>query len=165
MAMVAATVAAFAFAARAEPDTQQDGKAGARIGGKCDYVEHPGTCTIDGVVKTQDSIAQASLNGGPGYEGLTVTFTYAGPNAGDDGLVRQALEGKHEPVGIPGRASSSATASPRANRLPARSTSFRRARARPRSSIFKASTAPIISKASTRRGPYLLAAIIVSRAT
>jgi hypothetical protein len=96
MAMVAATVAAFAFAARAEPDTQQDDKAGARIGGKCAYVEHPGTCTIDGVVKTQDSIAQASLNGGPGYEGLTVTFTYAGPNAGDDGLVRRALEGKHE---------------------------------------------------------------------
>jgi hypothetical protein len=96
MAVAAAAVVAFAFAARAEPDTQQDGEAGARIGGKCDYVEHPGTCTIDGTVKTADSTAQASLNGGPGYEGLTVTFTYAGPNAGDDGLVRQALEGKHE---------------------------------------------------------------------
>jgi hypothetical protein len=96
MAMAAAAVVAFAFAVRAEPDTQQDGKAGARIGGKCAYVEHPGSCTIEGAVKTPDSIAQALLNGGPGYEGLTVTFTYASAAAGDDGLVRQALEGKHE---------------------------------------------------------------------
>ncbi len=78
--------------ARAEPDTQKDGK----IGGRCLYVEHPGTCTIDSVEKTPDSIAQASLNGGPGYEGLAVTFTYAGAQAGDDALVRQALAGRHE---------------------------------------------------------------------
>jgi hypothetical protein len=96
MAMVAAAVFAFAFAARAEPDAQRDDKAGARIGGKCTYVEHPGTCTIVSIEKTRDSIAQASLDGGPGYEGLTVTFTYAGATANDDGLVRQALEGKHE---------------------------------------------------------------------
>jgi hypothetical protein len=92
MAMAVAAVFAFAFAARAEPDTPQDGKLGAR----CTYVEHPGTCTIVSIEKTQDSIAQASLDGGPGYEGLTVTFTYAGATANDDGLVRQALEGKHE---------------------------------------------------------------------
>jgi hypothetical protein len=157
MAVATAAVVAFALAARAEPDAPQDGKLGARIGGKCTYVEHPGTCTVVSIEKTQDSIAQASIDGGPGYEDLTVTFTYAGSAAGDERLVRQALEGTHElhlmNSGIPDRASSSATASPPANRLPARSTSSRRARARPRPSIFKASTAPIISKASTRRGP------------
>jgi hypothetical protein len=42
MAMAAAAVVAFAFAARAEPDAPQNGKLGARIGGKCTYVEHPG---------------------------------------------------------------------------------------------------------------------------
>jgi hypothetical protein len=96
MAMVAAAVVAFAFAAPAEPDAQQDGKAGGRVGGKCAYVEHPGTCTIDGAVKTPDSIAQASLNGGPGYEGLAVTFTFASARPSDDALVRQALAGRHE---------------------------------------------------------------------
>ena len=96
MAMAAAAVVAFAFAARAEPDAPQNGKLGARIGGKCTYVEHPGTCTIVSIEKTPDSIAQASLNGGPGYPGLTVVFTFAGAAAGDDQLVRQALEGKHE---------------------------------------------------------------------
>lgn len=96
MAMAAAAVVAFAFAARAEPDAPQNGKLGARIGGKCIYVEHPGTCTIVSIEKTPDSIAQASLDGGPGYEGLTVVFTFAGAASGDDRLVRQALEGKHE---------------------------------------------------------------------
>lgn len=96
MAMAAAAVVAFAFAARAEPDAPQNGKLGTRIGGKCTYVEHPGTCTIVSIEKTPDSIAQASLDGGPGYEGLTVVFTFAGAAAGDDQLVRQALEGKHE---------------------------------------------------------------------
>ena len=62
-----------------EPDAPQDGKLGARIGGKCTYVEHPGTCTIVSIEKTQDSIAQASLDGGPGYEGLTVMFTLRVP--------------------------------------------------------------------------------------
>jgi hypothetical protein len=96
MAMAAAAVVAFALAARAEPDAPQNGKLGARIGGKCTYAEHPGTCTIVSIQKTPDSIAQASLNGGPGYEGLTVVFTFAGAAAGGDQLVRQALEGKHE---------------------------------------------------------------------
>ena len=96
MAMAAAAVVAFAFAARAEPDAPQNGKLGARIGGKCTYVEHPGTCTIVSIEKTPDSIAQASLVGGSGYEGLTVVFTFSGAAAGDDQLVRQALEGKHE---------------------------------------------------------------------
>jgi hypothetical protein len=75
--------------ARAEPDTQKDGK----IGGRCLYVEHPGHRQ-----RGEDTglDAQASLNGGPGYEGLAVTFTYAGAQAGDDALVRQALAGRHE---------------------------------------------------------------------
>ena len=56
MAMAAAAVVAFAFAARAEPDAPQNGKLGARIGGKCTYIEHPGTCTIVSIEKTPDSM-------------------------------------------------------------------------------------------------------------
>ena len=96
VAMAAAAVFAFAFPAHAEPDAQRDGKAAAKVGGACTYVEHPGTCTIDSVEKTPDSIAQAALNGGPGYEGYAVTFTYASARPSDDTLVRQALAGRHE---------------------------------------------------------------------
>ena len=52
MAVATAAVVAFALAARAEPDAPQDGKLGARIGGKCTYVEHPGTCTVVSIEKT-----------------------------------------------------------------------------------------------------------------
>ena len=92
----AALAVAIAFAARAEPNAQQDSGARNKVGGACHYVEHPGACTIDSVEKTPDSIAQASLNGGPGYEGYAVAFTYAGAQAGDDALVRAALQGRHE---------------------------------------------------------------------
>ncbi len=95
VAAAAMAVAAFiADAASADPGSPQDRK----VGGQCRYVEHPGTCTIISVEKTPDSTAQASLSGGPGYEGLAVTFTYAGAETGgdDDALVRQAVEGRHE---------------------------------------------------------------------
>jgi len=88
----AAVALAIAFAARAEPDAPADGKAG----GACTYEQHPGTCTIDSVEKTPDSIAQAPLGGGPGYEGYAVTFTYAGALPSEDALARQALERRHE---------------------------------------------------------------------
>ena len=95
MAARAAAIAIATFSggeARAEPDAQQ----GIKVGGACRYVEHPGTCTIDSVGKTPDSTAQASLNGGPGYEGYAIAFTYAGAQAGDHALVRAALQGRHE---------------------------------------------------------------------
>jgi hypothetical protein len=93
MELTAAVVAGVALvgAARADPGTSER-----KLGGQCTYAEHPGTCTILSVEKTSDSIAQASLNGGPGYEGLAVTFAYAGADAGGDALVQQAIEGRHE---------------------------------------------------------------------
>lgn len=92
MALAAAALAATAFAARADADDEQ----GRKVGGACRYVEHPGTCSIASVERTPDSIAQAALSGGPGYEGLAVGFTYTGAPAGNDPLLRQALERRHE---------------------------------------------------------------------
>lgn len=83
---------ALAIAASAQPNAAR----GERVGGACRYVDHPGMCTIDGVERTADSIAQASVNGGPGYEGLCVTFSYAGVDVGDDPLARRALSERHE---------------------------------------------------------------------
>jgi len=96
MAMTAAAVAVAAFIAGAV-GAGQDAPQDRKVGGQCRYVEHPGACTIASVEKTPDSIAQGSLSGGPGYEGLAVTFTYAGREAGGDGaLVRHAREAPHE---------------------------------------------------------------------
>ena len=96
MATAAAVMAASAFVAGvvyADPEAPH----GRKLGSQCAYAEHPGTCTILSVEKTPDSTAQASLSGGPGYEGLAVTFTYAGADAGGgDTLVQQAIEGRHE---------------------------------------------------------------------
>jgi hypothetical protein len=93
MAMALAAGFALTGAAGADPDASPERK----LGGQCGYAEHPGTCTILSVEKTPDSIAQASLKGGPGYEGLAVMFAYAGGDAaGGDALVQQAIEGRHE---------------------------------------------------------------------
>lgn len=91
-AAAAALVAVVGMPARAEPGAVKAD----RVGGACRYVEHPGTCTVDSIERTADSIAQASLNGGPGYEGLRVIFSYAGADPGDDPLVRRALNDRHE---------------------------------------------------------------------
>ena len=95
MGIAIAIAAGFALAgaASADPDTSPERK----LGGQCAYSAHPGTCTILSVEKTPDSVAQASLNGGPGYEGLAVTFAYAGADAGGgDTLMQQAIDGRHE---------------------------------------------------------------------
>ncbi len=92
LAVATALAAAPVGHASAQPGAQP----GDMIGGQCRYVQHPGTCTIDSMEKTPDSTAQASLGGGPGYAGFAVGFTYTGVQAGDDALVRQALEGRHE---------------------------------------------------------------------
>jgi hypothetical protein len=95
LAMAAAMAAGLAMTRQssAGPDAPAERK----VGGECTYAEHPGTCTILSVEKTPDSIAQASLNGGPGYEGFAVTFSYAGADAGGaDTLVQRAIESRHE---------------------------------------------------------------------
>jgi hypothetical protein len=57
--------------------------AGRRIGGPCEYTDLPGTARITSVERTEASSHQATVGGGPGYEGLEVryTFTPAAPIA------------------------------------------------------------------------------------
>jgi len=52
-------------------------RTGARIGGGCVYRDVPGTVTIVRVAKTAASSGQASSNGGPGYEGFEISFSFA----------------------------------------------------------------------------------------
>ncbi len=47
------------------------------LGNGCAYVEIPGTATITGIEKTPESTGQATVNGGPGYEGLEIRYTFA----------------------------------------------------------------------------------------
>ena len=46
------------------------------VGGKCEYDKTKGTCEITSVTKTEESIAQAAVGGGPGYEGCKVKFKF-----------------------------------------------------------------------------------------
>ena len=47
-----------------------------RLGGGCRYEKYPGTCTIVSIAKTPQSIGQAQVSGGPGYEGYQISYTY-----------------------------------------------------------------------------------------
>jgi len=68
----------------------------AQTGSPCAYESYPGVCTIVSISKTTNSIAQKTLGGGPGYEGFSVAFTYAGAAPRANALVRQALDRPHE---------------------------------------------------------------------
>lgn len=46
------------------------------IGGGCSYDDYPGACEIVSILKTEDSIQQAEVEGGPGYEGYEVWFVF-----------------------------------------------------------------------------------------
>jgi hypothetical protein len=46
------------------------------VGGACSYDRIPGTCKIISVTKTSDSIRQAAVTGGPGYEGFAIKFRF-----------------------------------------------------------------------------------------
>lgn len=52
-----------------------------RIGGPCTYTSHPGHCTITSIAKSAASKHQASVSGGPGYEGFEVKFSFKGDGA------------------------------------------------------------------------------------
>lgn len=67
-----------------------------QVGGPCAYDSYSGVCTIASISKTADSIAQKTLAGGPGYEGFSVAFTYAGAAPNANALVRQALDRPHD---------------------------------------------------------------------
>ena len=47
------------------------------IGGGCSYDDYPGACEIVSILKTEDSIRQAEVEGGPGYEGYEVWFVFS----------------------------------------------------------------------------------------
>lgn len=67
-----------------------------QVGGPCAYDSYPGACTIATVSKTEASISQKSIAGGPGYEGFDVAFSYAGEAPQDNPLVRQALSRRRD---------------------------------------------------------------------
>jgi hypothetical protein len=49
---------------------------GRLIGGACSYDRISGTCQIISVTKTSESIRQAQIGGGPGYEGYEIKFKF-----------------------------------------------------------------------------------------
>jgi hypothetical protein len=46
------------------------------VGGSCSYRKITGECRIVSISKTAESIAQASMGGGPGYEGNVIKFAF-----------------------------------------------------------------------------------------
>lgn len=46
------------------------------VGGPCEYAQYDGTATIIRIEKTQASTEQATVEGGPGYEGYEVGFVF-----------------------------------------------------------------------------------------
>jgi hypothetical protein len=87
-----AAVLAGALAPAAARDGGAEQKGPAMIGG---YEEHPGTCTILAVEQTAQSMAQETASGGPGYPGYEVAYSFSGPEAGDNALMRNALADRH----------------------------------------------------------------------
>lgn len=64
-----------------------------KIGGGCTYESYPGTCTITAVKQTEQSQAQKTTSGGPGYAGYDVSYTYA---PADDADLGDAGTGEHQ---------------------------------------------------------------------
>ena len=49
---------------------------GRLIGGPCSYDKIQGSCQITSVAKTDESIHQAQVSGGPGYEGNVIKYKF-----------------------------------------------------------------------------------------
>ena len=47
-----------------------------KIGGDCSYVSYTGIATITRIAKTEASRKQATMKGGPGYEGYEICFLF-----------------------------------------------------------------------------------------
>ena len=65
------------------------------IGGQCQYESYAGTCTIIASTKTDASIRQSKISGGPGYEGYEVSFAFtsSSPIAAPEG--QRAMRDRH----------------------------------------------------------------------
>lgn len=66
-----------------------------RFGGPCDYTRHPGTATIVRVLQTAPARDQASAQGGAGYAGYEVWFTFSPRVELEGELARRAASGEH----------------------------------------------------------------------
>jgi len=47
-----------------------------KTGGECIYEKYPGVATIEEIKKTNESAGQVDIEGGPGYEGYEVWFSF-----------------------------------------------------------------------------------------
>jgi len=61
----------------AAPAPKAGGRVGGFAGGRSTYEDYAGKATITKVEKTERAKAQVKVNGGPGYEGYEVWFTFA----------------------------------------------------------------------------------------
>ena len=71
------------------------GETGARIGGGCSYRDIAGTVTIVGVAKTAASSQQATVSGGPGYQGFEVNFRFTASQPIAEATVRDFARRPH----------------------------------------------------------------------
>ena len=55
------------------------------VGGACSYDKIKGNCIITRIAKTEDSINQAKIVGGPGYEGYDIKYSFLAENEEDLG--------------------------------------------------------------------------------
>lgn len=66
-----------------------------KTGGECSYVSYPGVATITRIAKTDESRTQATIEGGPGYEGYEIWFLF---NTGQEikkEWARKSIEKEH----------------------------------------------------------------------
>ncbi|MCM8769725.1 MAG: hypothetical protein NC911_08700 [Candidatus Omnitrophica bacterium] len=74
-----------------------NGQSNRLVGGPCEYNKIDGSCQIISITKTAESIHQATIGGGPGYEGYEIKFKFSPSSfAQDEGsLSRDALNKEH----------------------------------------------------------------------
>lgn len=63
--------------------------------GACTYRDLAGTATITQIAKTAASAQQATIQGGPGYEGFEVSFSFAPSQPITDAAVREFAQRTH----------------------------------------------------------------------
>jgi len=61
----------------AAPAPKAGGRVGGFVGGRSTYEDYAGKATITKIEKTERSKAQVKVNGGPGYEGYAIWFTFS----------------------------------------------------------------------------------------
>ena len=66
-----------------------------KTGGECVYVSYPGIATITRIVKTDASKRQATMKGGPGYEGYEIWFLFNTEQEIKKEWVRKSINKEH----------------------------------------------------------------------